>query len=26
VWAGKGEGCWLCQHPLLIKAQYTDAV
>jgi len=26
VWAGKGEGCWLCQHLLLIKAQYTDAV
>jgi len=26
VWAGKGEGCWLCQHLLLIKAQYTNAV
>jgi len=26
VWAGTGEGCWLCQHLLLIKAQYTNAV
>jgi len=26
VWAGKGDGCWLCQYLLLIKAQYTNAV